>query len=160
MQATTLNARLHGGTPNGFVLHLLSIEGILLCGKMRMWKYVASTTTTSYNMLSECVVSQQCDLMLGYSCWWCIRFGSWRSFWSADGVKHHAVCSQFQPNFKQDGSIGHDIVIRPLPADVSRSDAAQHVVYKRSASQLGEDSDFGMYRHSLKRLINTVNNNT
>lgn len=51
------------------------------------------------------------------------------------------VCARFQ-----DGSIGHDLVIRPVPAAAAAASTTttQHVVYKRSASQQSEESDFGM----------------
>lgn len=45
----------------------------------------------------------------------------------------------------QEGSIGHDLVIKPLPHELSQNkEQAQHVVYKREAAATEDQlSDFG-----------------
>lgn len=58
--------------------------------------------------------------------------------------------SLFFFNHVQEGSIGHDLVIRPVPADVIHpmnvdGKTLHHVVFKREAAEADEQSDFGEY---------------
>lgn len=53
----------------------------------------------------------------------------------------------------QEGSIGHDLVIRPVPADVihplnAEGKSVHHVVFKRDTAATDEQSDFGEYSDS------------
>lgn len=47
----------------------------------------------------------------------------------------------------QEGSIGHDLVIKPLPHELSpNKEQAHHIVFKRAASAADDQlSDFGKY---------------
>lgn len=50
----------------------------------------------------------------------------------------------------QEGSIGHDVVIKPVPAgiinaDADSSTAAHHIVFKRKADPMDQLSDFGEF---------------
>lgn len=55
----------------------------------------------------------------------------------------------------QEGSIGHDLVIRPIPADVihplnTDGKSVHHVVFKRDTASVDEQfSDFGKFSDSL-----------
>lgn len=54
----------------------------------------------------------------------------------------------------QEGSIGHDLVIKPLPHELSENkEQAQHVVYKREAAATEDQlSDFGKQKNKQLRL--------
>lgn len=49
----------------------------------------------------------------------------------------------------QEGSIGHDMVIKPVPygliQDENSQNRAHHIVYKRKVDETDQDSDFGEY---------------
>lgn len=49
----------------------------------------------------------------------------------------------------QEGSIGHDMVIKPLPHELSpQPEESHHVIYKRSADPLEHLSDFGKFNRN------------
>lgn len=55
----------------------------------------------------------------------------------------------------QEGSIGHDVVIKPVPSGIIKSDVddtAHHIVYKRKTDPM-DLSDFGKF---LLLLINIL----
>lgn len=48
----------------------------------------------------------------------------------------------------QEGSIGHDIVIRPVPTELTsnyKDSGTHHIVYKRKVDNMDQNSDFGKY---------------
>lgn len=55
----------------------------------------------------------------------------------------------FLLNF-QEGSIGHDVVIKPLPYGVLQQDdetkGAHHVVFKRKTDETDQFGDYGKFR--------------
>lgn len=86
-------------------------------------------------------------------------FGLFFSFFLFFGFKKQCltVCTRFffLYNF-QEGSIGHDVVIKPVPAGIINSDAdsssaTHHIVYKRKVDPMDQMSDFGEW---LKFLYN------
>jgi hypothetical protein len=44
----------------------------------------------------------------------------------------------------QEGSIGHEYVLRPVPLDLSQTESGgvHHIIYKRDSNQV-DDSDYG-----------------
>lgn len=54
----------------------------------------------------------------------------------------------------QEGSIGHDVVIKPLPFGLINNDnvesRAHHIVYKQKAGVTEQNSDFGKFFESYK----------
>lgn len=59
-----------------------------------------------------------------------------------------AIIISVNPNL-QEGSIGHDFVIKPLPMGLINKDnienRAHHIVYKRKVDVAEQFSDFGKY---------------
>lgn len=59
----------------------------------------------------------------------------------------------------QEGSIGHDVVIKPVPFGLINSENSQsesrahHIVYRRKVNEADEFSDFGMSNFELFRSI-------
>lgn len=49
--------------------------------------------------------------------------------------------------YSQEGSIGHDLVIKPLPHELSPNpEESHHIIYKREASAAEDQlSDFGKW---------------
>lgn len=62
--------------------------------------------------------------------------------------KNNRYYSYFYLFFFQEGSIGHDIVIRPVPTELTeqyKDIGAHHIVYKRKVDNMDQNSDFGKY---------------
>lgn len=60
----------------------------------------------------------------------------------------------------QEGSIGHDVVIKPLPFGLINNDnlesRAHHVIYKRKIDVAEQLSDFGKFLHSLQMKLKEI----
>lgn len=60
-------------------------------------------------------------------------------------------CSVLLCSFSQEGSIGHDVVIKPVPTGIIDADssssgsATHHIVFKRKVDPVDQLSDFGMF---------------